>query len=146
MSRGLRAVTHAMLALLAATGFGWLILDGLFARTGPFGVEPSPLQPPLRLAHGVLAILGVYLLGWISARHAGPRWSRGLRRTSGATFAASLAVLGLTGFALYFLTDDGWRRAAALAHDVLGVAAAAAGIQHGVVASRRDMRSADSRP
>ncbi len=146
MSRPLRAATYAILGLLWLSGCAWLILDGWFARTGPFGAEPHPLQPPLLLAHGVLAIAAAYLLGWISARHARHWWPRRWRRASGATFAVLLAALSLSGFALFFLTDDGWRQVAALGHDVLGVVVTAAGVQHGFFASQRDMRSADSRP
>jgi len=89
-----------------------------------------PLEPPMLLAHGVIAILSMYLFGWITARHVLHWWPAGLRRVSGGALAAFIALLVVSGFALFFLTDDQWQHAAALAHDVLGVAVALFAIQH----------------
>jgi hypothetical protein len=98
------------------------------------------------LLHGVAAIVATYLFGWITARHVLRWWPARRRRLSGATLAAFLAALSVSGFALFFLTDDRWQRGAAVSHDVLGVAVTVFAIQHWFFASGRDMRSAASRP
>ncbi len=146
MSKPLRLLSYAILGPLWASGCLWLVLDRYAARSGPFGSEPHPLAAPVLLAHGVLALAATYLLGWVSARHAARWWPRRARRISGAAFAAVLAALGLSGFALFFLTEEHWQRLAALTHDALGLAVTALGVQHGCPASPRDMRSAVSRP
>jgi succinate dehydrogenase/fumarate reductase cytochrome b subunit len=88
----------------------------------------------------------MYLLGWISARHVRRWWTGRLRRVSGGILAAIFALLTLTGFALFFISNDAWQHAAAAAHDVLGVAVTVIAIQHWFFARRRDIRSAASRP
>jgi hypothetical protein len=57
-------------------------------------------------------------------------WTAGLRRLSGAVFAALLALLGLTGFALFFLSSDRWQRFAQLSHDALGLGIVLFALQH----------------
>lgn len=146
MSRRQRAAIFAVVGGLWLTGCAWLVLDQWFSRTGAFGPAPHPWQPPMLLAHGLASIGATFLFGWIADRHVLRWWSLHRRRWSGSMLAAFLTVLGITGFALFFLTDDRWQRAAALAHDALGVAVTVFAVQHWFFASRRDMRSAASRP
>ena len=128
------------------SGCLWLILDQFFAQPGPFGSTPHPLQASMRLAHGIIGILSLYLLGWVGARHVLRWWPGRLRRWSGATLAAFFVLLTVTGFALFFLSDDGWQRGAAVAHDILGVTVTVFAVQHWFFARHRAIRSAASRP
>jgi hypothetical protein len=141
-----RSAIYLILGVLWLSGCLWLLLDQFFARPGPFGPTPHPWQPPLLLLHGVVAIAGMYLLGWVSARHVVRWWPGRLRRGSGATLATFLVLLAVSGFALFFVSEDRWQRVAALSHDGLGVGVTVFGIQHWFFARRRDMRSAASRP
>jgi hypothetical protein len=141
-----RLAIYLILGLLWLSGCTWFLLDQFFARPGPFGPAPHPLQPPLLVLHGVVAIAGMYLLGWVSASHVVRWWPGRLRRCSGATLATFLVLLGVSGFALFFVSEDRWQRVAALAHDALGLGVTVCGIQHWFFARRRDMRSAASRP
>jgi hypothetical protein len=130
MARRPRLAVYLLVGALWLSGCAWLCLDNFFARRGPFGMAAHPLEPPMLLAHGVIAILSMYLFGWITARHVLRWWSAGLRRVSGGALAAFIVLLVVSGFALFFLTDDQWQHAAALTHDVLGVAVALFAIQH----------------
>jgi hypothetical protein len=130
MSRRLRLCVFLLVGVLWLSGCLWLGLDQLFTKRGPFGATPHPWEPPTLLVHGVAAILSMFLFGWISARHVLRWWPGGMRRVSGGTLAAFLAVLTVTGFALFFLTDDASQRAAAVTHEVLGVAVTVSAIQH----------------
>ncbi len=141
-----RAAIYLVLGGLWLSGCLWLVLDQFFARPGQFGPMPHPWQPAILLVHGIVAIFGMYLLGWVTARHVLKWWPGRLRRLSGATLATFLALLVVTGFALFFVSDDRWQRAAATFHDVLGLAVTGFGIQHWFFARRRDMRRAASRP
>jgi hypothetical protein len=146
MPRQARAAIYIIIGGLWLTGFMWLVLDQFFAEAGPFGPTPNRLEPPVLLVHGVLAIFGMYVLGWVSIRHVVRWWQGGLRRVSGASLSTCLVLLVVTGFALFFVSDDGSQHAAALSHDVFGVIVTVFGVQHWFFARRRDMRSAASRP
>jgi hypothetical protein len=141
-----RAAIYVVLGGLWLSGCLWLMLDQFFARPGQFGPMPHPWQPAVLLIHGVVAIFGMYLLGWVTARHVLRLWPGRLRRMSGAALTAFLVLLVVSGFALFFVSDDRWQRAAALSHDALGLLVTVFGIQHWFFARRRDMRSAASRP
>jgi hypothetical protein len=137
---------YLVLGTLWLSGCAWLALDQFFQGRGPFGSIPNPLQPAILLAHGIIAILAMYLLGWVSARHVLRWWPARLRRWSGGLLAALFVLLSVSGFALFFVSDDRWQHLAAAAHDILGVGVTAFAIQHWFFARRRDMRSAASRP
>ena len=130
MPRRQRLAVYLVSTLLWATGIVWLVLDQFFARQEQFGRTPHPLESPLLLVHGIVAILSMYVLGWVSARHVLQWWTAGLRRLSGGVFATLMALLGLSGFALFFLSSDHWQRVAKLTHDVLGVAILLFALQH----------------
>jgi hypothetical protein len=146
MSMRRRLAVYLILGALWLSGMMWLVLDQFFESQGPFGTIPSPWRPAVLLGHGALAILSMYLLGWVTARHVIRLWPGRLRRLSGAALAALLALLALSGFALFFVSDDRWQHFAAVAHEVLGLGITLLAIQHWFVARRRDMRSAASRP
>jgi hypothetical protein len=146
MSMRRRLAVYLILGTLWLSGVMWLVLDQFFESQGPFGTIPSPWRPPVLLAHGALAILSMYLLGWVTARHVIRLWPGRLRRLSGGALAALLVLLALSGFALFFVSDDRWQHFAAVAHEVLGLGITVLAIQHWFVARRRDIRSAASRP
>jgi hypothetical protein len=125
-----RAAIFAVFGALWFSGCLWLCLHQFFARGGQFGATPHPWEPSVLLLHGVIAILSMYLLGWITARHILHFWSRRLRQLSGGVLAAFLALLVLSGFALFFLSDDQWQYVAASIHDALGVGVTVFGVQH----------------
>jgi hypothetical protein len=144
MPRRQRLAVYAVCGTLWASGILWLVLDQFCARAGQFGRTPHPLAAPLLLVHGIVAIASVYLLGWVSARHVLLWWTAGLRRLSGALFAALMVLLSLSGFALFFLSSDQWQRVSKLTHDVLGVAIVLFALQHWLF-GRRETRAASWR-
>ncbi len=146
MARRQRVAIYCILGTLWLSGCIWLLLDTFFATAGPFGKTPHPLEPALLLAHGIIAILSMYLLGWVSARHILRWWPGRLRRLSGGILAALFLLLTMSGFALFFAADDRWQHGSAFMHDVLGIVITVFAIQHWFFARRRDIRSAASRP
>jgi phosphoglycerol transferase MdoB-like AlkP superfamily enzyme len=141
-----RLAVYAIMGALWLSGCVWLVLDEFFESRGPFGVTRHPWQGAILTLHGIVAIISTYLFGWLTAGHVLARWPRRSRRLSGATLAAFLMLLTLSGFALFFVSDDRWQRLAAVTHDALGLGILVFAIQHWFFARRRDMRSADSRP
>jgi hypothetical protein len=146
MSMRKRFAIYSIFGILWLSGCVWLVLDQFFESEGQFGPAPNHWEPPILLAHGIVAILSMYLLGWVTARHVLRWWPARLRRWSGATLAGIFALLSVSGFALFFVSDDRWQHGAAIAHDALGLGITAFAIQHWFFARRRDMRSAASRP
>jgi len=118
---GQRVAVYGLVGVLWLTGAAWLVLHHYFAQLGPLGRAPHPLEPALLLMHGVISILGMYLFGWITARHVLRWWPGRVRRWSGGGLAALLALLAVSGFALFFLSNDDWQRYSSLTHEVLGV-------------------------
>jgi hypothetical protein len=146
MPRRQRFAVYTVLGVLWVSGCWWLLLDEFFTRPGQFGSMPHPWEPAILLIHGIVAILSMYVLGWVSARHVLRWWPARLRRLSGGLLAALFAVLTSSGFALFFVSDDRLLRFSAAAHDVIGIAITVFAVQHWFFARRRDMRSAASRP
>lgn len=141
-----RLAIYLVFGTLWFSGCAWLVLDEFFETKGQFGVMPHPWEPTILLAHGIVAILAMYLLGWVTARHVLRWWTGRLRRLSGGVLATLFALLSISGFALFFVSDDRWQRLAAVTHDALGIAVTVFALQHWIFARRRDMRSAASRP
>jgi hypothetical protein len=130
MSKRERLTVYIVVGALWLSGCVWLGLDQFFSHPGEFGTTPNFLQPPLLLLHGVLALFGLYLFGYMTARHVVRWWPGRMRRISGGTFAAMLATLTLSGFVLFFVSDDQSQHIAVLIHDVLGIAIVVFAIQH----------------
>jgi uncharacterized membrane protein len=141
-----RWAIYLVLGTLWLSGCVWLALDQFFKPQGEFGRIPNPWEPAILLAHGIIAILSMYLLGWVTARHVQRWWPGRLRRVSGGVLAAFFVLLSVSGFALFFVSDDRWQHLAAVGHDALGLGITVFAIQHWFFARRRDMRSAASRP
>ena len=141
-----RLAIYLVFGALWLSGCAWLVLDRFFGSRGQFGLMPHPWEPAVLLVHGIVAILSMYLLGWVTARHVLQWWPGGLRRVSGGTLSAFILFLALSGFALFFAGDDRWQHLAAITHDGLGLGITVFAVQHWFFARRRDMRNAASRP
>jgi len=122
MSVGLRSAVMLTFGALWLSGCYWLVLHYFFAQPSEFGPVQHPWGPLILRIHGWIAVAGVFLLGWVTARHVTDRWAQMIRRSSGIAMASVAAVLGLTGYALYY-TTDGMHDAAGVTHEVIGGAA-----------------------
>ncbi|MDQ2926723.1 MAG: hypothetical protein ABI330_10870 [Caldimonas sp.] len=101
-----RCGLYALVAALAATGAAWLWL-----RVGRADdALPSPLEPWMMKLHGAAAMLLIYLSGTMLFGHMVNAWRRGHNHGSGAIAAATLLLLGLSGYGLYYFGGDSLRR------------------------------------
>ena len=121
---------YSIVGLLWLSGTIWFLLDQFCVQRGEFGATPHPLEAPLLLVHGMVAILSMYLFGWVMARHVSRWWAARRRRLSGGVFTAFLLVLSVSGFALFFIIDDASHHEVVLVHDVLGLAVVVCAVQH----------------
>ena len=141
MSAVQRLWIYVILGALWFSGAVWLCLDQFFSTRGPFGKTPHPWEQPIVLVHGILAVASTYLLGWISAQHISHWWSKRLRRVSGILLCTFLAVLVVSGFALFFLTDERWQGIAAVVHEISGLGMTPVAVQHWFLRQRQPSSS-----
>ncbi|OLB15537.1 MAG: hypothetical protein AUH10_01500 [Gammaproteobacteria bacterium 13_2_20CM_66_19] len=129
MSSPLRAAVFAGCALLWLSGAVWLVVHLTLEQPTPFGPLPSPWEPLLLKVHGLLAVVGVFLLGWIMADHLTERRKLGRNYRSGVLLAGTAALLVLTGYALYYTTAT-VHEVAARTHEFLGVGSLLLALAH----------------
>ncbi len=129
MSPGLRAAVFGVGALLWVSGVAWLVLHLGFEPRNEFGTLPHPWEAPLMRGHGVAAVAGVFLLGWLGAGHVLERWRRARNRTSGWVLVACAVLLVCSGYALYY-TVGAWHAGSARVHEWLGAGTLMVALAH----------------
>jgi hypothetical protein len=129
MSPALRAAILTLGALLWLSGVAWLVLHFAFAQQTQFGPLPNPWEAVLMRLHGVLAVGGVFFLGWIVGGHTIERWGSARKRLSGFLLVASAALLVASGYALYYTTGAP-HEVASRAHEWLGAGSLLAALAH----------------
>jgi hypothetical protein len=130
LSQRISATLLATLCALWLSGVGWLLVHYFYAQPGEFGLIRHPLETPLLTIHGVLALLGLFLLGWFAGRHASA--AAGLRRrASGWWLTLWLAALVIAGGAQFFLASDTWQARVTLLHEILGASLILPVLAHG---------------
>jgi hypothetical protein len=137
MPASMRNIIYVVVGGLWLSGGAWLLLQYFFRSSGEFGLQPHPLQPSLLLMHGVLAVAGTWLLGWISHGHALEGWRQQQRRFSGGGLWLLCALLVISGFALFFVTADAAQTLTTSTHEVLGVVVTIPALVHWWVRRRR---------
>lgn len=130
MPPALRITAWSAVLALWLSGSALLVMQLLLRTPDEFGVARHPLEPAMHTLHGVLALATLYLLGWLSARHVATGWSTARRRRSGVALLGVLALLAVSGFALYFLAADAARAWSTRLHDVIGAAALLPALLH----------------
>jgi len=129
LPRALRATVYGAGALLWVSGAVWLVLHYGYPQPTPFGPLPNPWQAPLMRVHGLIAVCGVFLIGWMMAAHVTTRYGSERNRRSGLMLAGAAVLLIMSGYALYYTTGS-THDAAALAHQAIGVLSPVAALTH----------------
>ena len=107
------------------------MLHFAFAQQTAFGPLPNPWEAVLMRMHGMLAVGGVFLLGWIIEAHTLERWGSARNRLSGIALVGSVALLVASGYALYY-TTGALHEAASRTHEWLGAGSLLAALAHWV--------------
>lgn len=129
LPRPLRAAIYGVAALLWLSGAIWLSLHYAFPQTSAFGPLPNPWEAPLMRVHGLIAVCGVFLIGWMTAAHVTARWSSERKRRSGLALGSTALLLVFSGYALYYTTGSP-HDAAGLLHEAIGLLSPAAALAH----------------
>jgi hypothetical protein len=129
LAPAVRVAIYAVGALLWLTGAVWLVLHHALTQATPFGPLPNSWEAPLMRAHGLIAVCGVFLIGWMTAAHVTTRWTSARNRRSGLTLGVTALLLVISGYALYYSTGAP-HDAAALVHEIVGTLAPATAFAH----------------
>ena len=108
------ALVCAVLAGLVLSGAVWLVFHHLLAPAD--ALAPHPAEAWSLRVHGALAMVTLLLLGGLLRQHSLPAWRRGLNRVSGAWMAATMLLLTVTGYLLYYAGSPALREAASWLH------------------------------
>jgi hypothetical protein len=146
LSRRRRHLIYAIGGTLWLSGALWLICHYFLMTKGPFGDTPSPLEPWWMRLHGAMAFGALWLFGLTWGVHIVAGWKTGRQRITGSIAAGVLAWLVISGYLLYYLTDDTWRNVSVLAHWTVGLALPVLLALHIVMGRKRATRSVQSNP
>ena len=126
------------------TGVVYLWLKYLVVNDDPFAVVNHPLQPAVLKAHILVAPLLVFSIGLVTLRHVWRhlRTRVGEGRRSGLLTMVVLGPMILTGYLIQAVTHEGWLKAMAISHIVLGIVYGLALLAHQFAAGGRKARAA----
>jgi len=127
---GGRSMVYVIAGGLWLSGGLWLLFHYFLRRTSEFGLEAHPLEPWWLRVHGAFAFAGLWLLGFLSARHIVGGWASRRRRSSGLAMLGASGLLVLSGYLLYYAGADRVRAVVSLCHWGLGLAAPALFLLH----------------
>jgi len=112
ISRQRRRALYGAFGLLLLTGVLWLALRWS-------EMDPEVQAPWLAWSmkcHGAAALAATFLLGTIWSAHIRHAWTRRRNRAAGGLFGASVALLLLTGYGLYYFNGETLRGLAEWVH------------------------------
>lgn len=108
---------YSVSGALLATGAVWAWLPG------DGGEAWRNLKPWLLKVHGLCAMVFVLILGTLIAGHVPAGWRARKNLTNGVLFLASVGVLTLSGYFLYYIGGETQRLVVGRVHLWLGLAA-----------------------
>lgn len=129
LGRRHRLTLYAASVTLFLSGISWAWIHHL-DEAGKAGEDLVKLEQWLIAVHGWSAMVFVLLLGTLLASHVRRAWHARKNRQNGVFFLTAISLLTLSGYALYYLGDEGWRNAVSDVHLWLGVVAPALLVLH----------------
>jgi hypothetical protein len=142
LSRQRRYVVYVVGWGLWLSGVLWLLFHYFLMSKGDFGDTPHPLEPWWLRIHAALAFAALWSFGLVWGVHIVAGWHTRRQRVSGSAAVTVLGWLILTGYLLYYLTDDRWRNVSGIAHWSMGLAMPLLFAAHVVLGRRRPQRRA----
>jgi hypothetical protein len=139
-----RRALYATIAALIGSGVWWIGVHYAASISAGKSDEFSRLaREALALkVHGATAFATLFALGAVSAHHVRRGWALNRNRLMGSLLIALLALLIVSGYALYYLVSDDTHASVSVLHWVLGLALAPLLIVH-VVTGRRSRGAVD---
>ena len=134
---------YVSFGMLAASGLVWLGLHGaaLLAAASSGDALPSPAKAWALRVHTGAALAALVALGSLLPLHVRSAWHQHKNRLSGTFNLIVMAVLTLTGYALWYASEGSFKQWSAWLHWGIGLAMPAVLAAH-VVFGRRVRRRA----
>jgi len=129
LSRRHRLTLYTASLVLFLSGVGWAWIHHL-DEAGKAGDDLVRLKQWLIAIHGFSAMVFVLLLGTLLFSHVRRAWHARKNLKNGVFFLTAINLLTLSGYALYYLGDENWRKAASNFHLWLGAVAPALLVLH----------------
>ena len=128
---------YAAFATLVLTGATWLIIHNFVVVAGPFGPQPSAVEPWLLRVHGAATTVFLVLVGALIPNHIRLAWRARRHRWTGGLTASAMLVLAASGDGLYYIAEENVRPITSLLHWIVGIAACVALGVHALIGRRR---------
>ena len=116
-----RLALYAVFAALTLSGIVWLVAHYLLRQASEFGESVHPWEHPAMQIHGGLAMLILLLTGSLLQLHIRRAYRARCNRRSGWSMLGCLAVLGISGYGLYYLASEQSHIVWSLGHSLIGL-------------------------
>lgn len=121
LERWHRRCIYASGAALLLSGAVWLLARYGLRAHGQFGETVHPLEPWAMKVHGASAMVALFFLGSLLNAHIRRALKAGRNLGTGWGMVATLALLILTGFGLYYVAGEADRPLWSLLHWGVGL-------------------------
>lgn len=121
LERWHRFSLYGVSGMLVVSGVVWLIVHYFLRVAGEFGEAVNPLEPWAIKLHGAFAMTMLFFVGSLLNSHIRRAHHAHRNRYSGWTMAVLLALLTVSGYALYYIASEGSRPLWSAAHWILGL-------------------------
>ena len=134
LHRWQRLGVYASIAVLTLSGLVWLLVH--YAWGAGAGELPHPLELWMIRLHGAFAMAGLFFVGTVASWHVPRGWQLARQRGTGAAVLSGLALLALSGYALYYFAPETLRVWLGNVHAAVGVAVGVLLVWHSRIARR----------
>ncbi len=121
LERWHRYCLYAVFGGLFISGAVWLVAHYLLTATGDAGALPHPLEHPAVIFHGACVMIGMFFIGSLMNQHMRRAHRAKRNRISGWGMIVATAALTVTGFGLYYLSNDVSHAVWSWTHSVIGL-------------------------
>src|SRR5262245_8814151 len=111
---------YVVATLLWTSGACWLYFSYFASGEASFSA-PSPAPALLPELHGAAAMAFLIAFGMLLPQHLPNGWQQKRQRPSGLSLVAVCSILVVTGWGLYYLSDESLRTVTRVIHSVLGI-------------------------
>lgn len=139
LERWHRRSIYATGVLLLLSGAAWLVLHYFLRPQSEFGESVNPLEPWTMKLHGAAAMASLFFVGSLLHLHVRRALRAGRNVVTGWAMIATLSVLTLTGYGLYYVAGESDRPVWSLLHWSIGFAVTVLFVVH-VLVGRRSVR------
>lgn len=99
----------------------WLLFHYFFLEQGEFGPKIHPLEPWWLKLHGAFGFAAIWIFGLLWGVHVSRAWPDLRRRWSGGLMTGIFAWLILSGYLLYYVSNENARSIVSVVHWGIGL-------------------------